>query len=129
MPGEKGHLVADGEFDSLLASTDYQSMTVIIDSATVDTANDVTTELRKGLVLGKVTASGKYKEFNSALADGTEDEEDAVILLQDVTMDGSNDEVATVLLRATLKSDGIIFKNGTSESAFDWSAVQRFIRV
>ena len=45
---------------------------VTVDSAAADNGGSPTTTLRKGLVLGKVTASGKYKQYNNAAADGTE---------------------------------------------------------
>jgi len=42
------------------------------------------TILRAGLVLGKITATGKYKEYNNASGDGSEVA--AAILMQDVDM-------------------------------------------
>ena len=45
---------------------------VTIDQAARDDDNTPTTTLRKGLVLGKVTASGKYKEYDDNASDGTE---------------------------------------------------------
>ena len=43
-----------------------------VDSSARDSGNTPTTTLRKGLVLGKVTATGKYKEYDNGVADGTE---------------------------------------------------------
>lgn len=45
---------------------------VTIASAARDSGAAPTTTLRKGLVLGKVTATGKYKEYSNAANDGTE---------------------------------------------------------
>ena len=45
---------------------------IVIDSTARDADNTPTTTLRKGLVLGKVTATGKYKEYDSEADDGTE---------------------------------------------------------
>lgn len=44
----------------------------VIDAAARDDGNSPTTTLRKGLVLGKVTATGKYKEYDPSASDGTE---------------------------------------------------------
>lgn len=45
----------------------------IIDGASVDAGNTgFTTVLRQGLVMGKVTATKKWKPFNNAAVDGTE---------------------------------------------------------
>ena len=45
---------------------------VTISSAARDSGNTTTTTLRPGLVLGKITASGKYKEYNNYNSDGSE---------------------------------------------------------
>lgn len=44
----------------------------VIDGATREAGNTPTTVLRAGLLLGKLTATGKLKEWNNAAADGTE---------------------------------------------------------
>jgi len=45
---------------------------IVLDSTAVDAENEPTTTLRKGLVLGKVTESGKYKQYDALAEDGTE---------------------------------------------------------
>src|SRR5512137_1267458 len=45
---------------------------ILIASTARDAGNTPTTTLRKGLVLGRVTASGKYKEYDADAQDGTE---------------------------------------------------------
>lgn len=45
---------------------------VTVDSTAADDGNTPATTLRKGLVLGKVTATGKYKEYDNAASDGTQ---------------------------------------------------------
>ncbi len=45
---------------------------IVVDSTARDSANTPTTTLRKGLVLGKVTATDKYMEYDSGASDGTE---------------------------------------------------------
>lgn len=44
----------------------------LIDGATVDVGNTPTFEIRPGLVLGQVTATGKYKQYSPTASDGTE---------------------------------------------------------
>lgn len=49
-----------------------------------------------GTVLGKITASGKYKEYNNANSDGTET---AVAILYDNVPDSASDQKAVVIAR------------------------------
>lgn len=44
----------------------------LIDGNSVDVGNTPTFELRPGLVLGQVTATGKYKQYSPTASDGTE---------------------------------------------------------
>lgn len=46
-------------------------MGVMLDSATVDSGASPTTRLRKGLVLGKITSSGKYTQYSATATDGS----------------------------------------------------------
>ena len=48
------------------------TVAIVLDSTAEDADNTPTTTLRKGLVLGKVTATGKYKEYDPSASDGTE---------------------------------------------------------
>jgi hypothetical protein len=45
---------------------------VTIASTASDAGNTPATTLRKGLVLGKVTATGKFKQYSNGASDGTE---------------------------------------------------------
>ena len=45
---------------------------VVIDSTATDSGNTPTTTLRKGLVIGLITASGNYKAYNSQNTDGSQ---------------------------------------------------------
>ena len=45
---------------------------VTIDSSARDAENTPTTTLRKGLCLGKITESGKYKEYDAGASDGSQ---------------------------------------------------------
>lgn len=48
------------------------AVAIVLVSTAVDAGNTPTTTLRKGLVLGKVTASGKYKEYDPNAVDGSQ---------------------------------------------------------
>ena len=63
----------------------------IMVSTAVDASSTPTTTLRAGLVLGRITASGKWREYLNGSADGSETAKG--VLLQDVQMLG-NDAVA-----------------------------------
>ena len=45
---------------------------IVLDSTARDDGNSPTTTLRKGLILGKVTATGEFKEYDPSASDGTE---------------------------------------------------------
>lgn len=45
---------------------------VTIASAARDSGNTVTTTLRPGLMLGKITASGKYTNYSNSASDGSQ---------------------------------------------------------
>ena len=65
---------------------------VVLDATARDSGNTPTTTLRKGLVLGEVTATGKYKEYDAGASDGTET---ARLLLEDeVDLLDENSEAA-----------------------------------
>lgn len=59
-------------------------VSIIIDSTARDATATPTTKLREGLLLGKITASGRYKEYTPAASDGTETA--AGILVQRVNL-------------------------------------------
>jgi hypothetical protein len=64
----------------------------LIDGSSVDTGNTPTFELRPGLLLGQVIATGKYKPYNNVGTDGTEVA--SAILLEGLRMlDFSNNAV------------------------------------
>lgn len=44
---------------------------ITIASTARDSGNTPTTTLRRGLVMGKITSSGKYAQYNDAATDGT----------------------------------------------------------
>lgn len=72
MPG-MGDPVLSGENAFLTGHIGtWQIFPIVLDSSAVDTGNTPNTTLRSGLVLGKITASGKYKQYNPAATDGSQ---------------------------------------------------------
>lgn len=84
---------------------------VVLVSTAVDTANTPTTTLRRGLVLGKITSTGKYKEYDPTATDGSQ-------IPVGVLMHGRNmldprtatagDRQASILLAGPLKVGSLI---------------------
>jgi len=61
----------------------------------------------RGTVLGKITASGLYAGLNPLAADGSETA--AVVLLDDVTVDDTNDEPAVALVHGVVIADELVW--------------------
>ena len=95
---------------------------ITIDAAAVDAGNTPTTTLRKGLVLGKVTATGKYKQYDPNATDGTETAAlilvDEVDMLQDST-DGSTtrDQLATGMQHGVVDESKLVGVDAAAKSA------------
>ncbi len=53
-------------------NTWYLLKGVVISSATVDAGSTPTTDLRPGLIVGKITSSGEYSTYDDTNTDGTE---------------------------------------------------------
>ena len=86
-------------------------------STAVDAGNTPTTTLRAGLVLGRVTSSGKYKEWNP---DGTDGSEVAAgILVNSVSMlniggTAADKYVGWILTRGHVRSSKILVPGGST---------------
>ena len=97
---------------------------VTIAAAAVDAGNTPTTTLRKGLVLGKVTATGKYKEYDPSASDGTETAAlilvDQVDMLQDST-DGATprDQLATGMQHGVVDESRLHGCDAAAKAALD----------
>lgn len=70
-----------------------------------------------GQVLGKVTASGKYVQYDDSVATG--EETAAAIVLEDVSVPASTDTTVLVLVKgpAIVADGGLVFKAGVDEDA------------
>ena len=50
----------------------HNYMGIMVDSGARDAGNTPTTTLRAGLVMGKVSATGRHKQYDPSASDGTE---------------------------------------------------------
>jgi len=68
-----------------------------------------------GQVVGKVTATGKYVQYDDSLSNGAENV--AGIVLQDVSIAASTDTTVLVLVKgpAIVADGGLVFKAGVDE--------------
>jgi len=79
---------------------------ITVDGTARDAGSAVTTVLRKGLLMGKIAATGKYKEFNPASTDGSQYCVGVLnVELRMVNDVGSNvDRVAPLVVKAPVKA-------------------------
>lgn len=79
--------------------------------------------LRAGLVLAKITASGKYAQYDNTASDGTQLEADVLVLLEDVDLKGGDltasnaDQIGTVAIIARVKEAGLIGLTSDAKTA------------
>lgn len=83
-----------------------------IDAASVDAGAAITTTLRGGLLLGKITSSGKLKQWDATASDGSE-------ILHSVNreelttrdaFDSTTDRFAPTVVKAPLKAKALLIK-------------------
>lgn len=110
--------------DHVLFITSGQSTKTITIDPTARDANSPlgNTYLRQGLILVPITATGRYKHFDSTALDGTELPDDAVVLKQLIQI-GDQPVVAAAWSAGNFKADMLYVGAG-----FDWTAVQRLVR-
>jgi len=70
-----------------------------------------------GQVVGKITATSKYVQYDEALSNGAEDV--AGIVLQDVSIAAATDTTVLVLVKgpAIVADGGLVFKDGVDKDA------------
>lgn len=114
--------------DDLLASTKgLKPITIIIDTAARDTNNPLgSTNLRKGLLMAPVTASGKYKEFDDGNGDGTEVSANVVVLRYPVMDIDEGDKRAAAFFAGCFHSESLLVHDGGTDPT--WADVQRIER-
>jgi len=98
---------------------DFSNLTIV--STAVDAGSSPTTDLRAGLLLGKVTASGKLTTWNPDAADGSEVV--AGVLLRDLSMlsdEGvAEDKYGHVLIAACVRSADLLIEGTVFTSSAD----------
>lgn len=122
MPGYKDSLgsISRPETDDLLWSTNgLHVISVMLDKAAVDTGNAGNTSLiRKGAVLVPVTATGLYREYDDDLVNGQQLTANAVILFNDVRVDGVTDQPVKVVRAGCPRLNALKFKDAGASTAF-----------
>jgi len=125
MAGETSRdLVAGSRDDLLHRAEDRMPEVVTIAAAAVDPANGLNNgglTLRKGLVLCKVTTTGKYMPFLSTATDGRQLPATAVVLAYDTRMNGTDDMLSAAYYDAKLKPLGPKFTTVANATAFNWN--------
>lgn len=104
-----------GDLDRLVASTvGLELRPAVILATTEDAASENgVTFLRRGLLLGLITASGKYTTFDDGHGDGSQLSAGAVVLAENVQLDGSTDATASVIFKGTVYTDAVIVDQST----------------
>lgn len=85
----------------------------VIDGATREAGNSPTHVLRQGLILGKVTATGKLKQWDNAAADGSETVYGILpveLVMTNPLSGSSEDKVAPIVVFAPVKVNNIRIK-------------------
>ena len=84
-------------------------------AVTVSEGSEV--DYKIGQVLGKVTADGKYVQYDDSAADGSETA--AAVVLEDITVPASTDTTVLCLVKgpAIVADGGLVFKSGVDEAA------------
>lgn len=82
--------------------------------------------LMPGLVLGKLTTGGKYKDYDSDGTDGTQLEENCVVLVNVIEDISTGDQRAHVAVGYTFKRDQLRFRTAADEAAFEYGKAPFF---
>ena len=75
--------------------------------------------LLPGTLLGKVTATGKYKDYDNDGTDGTQLEENCVILLEPIDDISAGDQRAHVAMGGVVRYNQLRFKTAADKTAFE----------
>lgn len=96
----------------------YAFLPLIIDGASVDAGGSPTTILRPGLLMGKVTATKKAKQWNPAAADGTENILGPLVQAHRSTRYGVASDLWTgwIMVQGRVKSARLIVPGNASAS-------------
>jgi hypothetical protein len=103
-----------------LKSGNYTVIPITVSGAARDTNNSPTTILQAGLAMGKITASGKYAQYDDSASDGTEvlvgllaDQQDT----QDETP-ADRDAICTLVIQGTVDASKVygVDANGKADN-------------
>jgi hypothetical protein len=72
MPGQDALLNTVANSFLIGDSRQYHLVPIVLSSTALDSTNSPTYELRPGLVLGKITSTGEFKEFDATSTDGSQ---------------------------------------------------------
>lgn len=72
IPGMGGTVTSSEAAFLWAANTWYITKGIVISSTAVDSGSSPTTDLRPGLVMGKITSSGEYAQYSATATDGTQ---------------------------------------------------------
>lgn len=103
----------------------------VIDGSARDAGNTPTTVLRPGLLLGKVTATGKLKQWDNAAVDGTETVYGVLLeQLKVVDEDGNNvDRVLRVLVWGPIKVRALLIQGAAFVGHADEAAARTELKA
>lgn len=99
---------------------------IVVDGTARDAGNTPTTVLRQGLLLGKVTATGKHKQWDASAVDGTEDV--AGILPVELVMTDQlgvdQDRVCPLIVFAPIKARNLLIEGAALVGHADEAAAR-----
>ena len=98
-------------YDELIGGTAIAAMTANVTIAQLSTA----AVLKRGTLLGVVTASGKYAVVDSSVSTG--EQVASVVLAQDVAVGTESDIVATVYTRGLFNRSKLIVKQASDNAS------------
>lgn len=103
----------------------------VIDGAARDAGNSPTTVLRRGLLLGKVTATGQYKEWNPDGSDGSEYLAGILnVELRAQDFNATNiDRAFAILTKAPLRAAQLLVEGTALTSSTDGPLARRQLRA
>lgn len=90
-----------------------------IDSTTADAANTPTFDIRAGLVMGKVTATGRYKQYSPSAADGSEVASAVLVQslrMQDIFSGSNKDRFYALMVGGGVQSSRLIGLDGMARA-------------
>lgn len=98
-------------------------ITVTVDTAARDggtAGGGASTNLKPGTVLCEVTATGQYSDYNYDDSDGTEQEQNCVILMEEIADISTGDQNAVVAVNGVFDYNKLRFATADDKTNFEW---------